>query len=223
MASVNKVIIVGNLGKDPELRSFPSGDQVANVTIATTDRWRDKNTGENKEATEWHRVVFHGRLAEIVGQYLRKGSQIYVEGSLRTRKWTDQASGQERYATEIRADTMQMLSSRQGGEQQQGAGSDDSGYGEYEAPRQAPRQQNTPPGQRQQQRQAPAQNQQRQSPPQNQQRQNPPQGQQRNTYSEARDGRQQPPAQRAASGFDDMDDDIPFRDQLAFSGVHLVM
>jgi single-strand DNA-binding protein len=92
MASVNKVIIVGNLGRDPEMRTFPSGDQVANVTIATTDRWRDKNTGENKEATEWHRVVFNGRLAEIVGQYLRKGSQVYVEGSLRTRKWTDQAA-----------------------------------------------------------------------------------------------------------------------------------
>ena len=115
MASINKVIIVGNLGRDPEMRTFPSGDQVANVTIATTDRWRDKNTGENKEATEWHRVVFNGRLAEIVGQYLRKGSQVYVEGSLRTRKWTDQ-SGQERYATEIRADSMQMLGGRGDGE-----------------------------------------------------------------------------------------------------------
>ena len=115
MASINKVIIVGNLGRDPETRTFPSGDQVANVTIATTDRWRDKNTGENKEATEWHRVSFHGRLAEIVGQYLKKGSQVYVEGSLRTRKWTDQ-SGQERYATEIRADSMQMLGGRGDGE-----------------------------------------------------------------------------------------------------------
>ena len=115
MASVNKVIIVGNLGRDPEMRTFPSGDQVANVRIATTDRWRDKNTGENKEATEWHSVVFNGRLAEIVGQYLRKGSQVYVEGSLRTRKWTDQ-SGQERYTTEIRADQMQMLGGRQDGE-----------------------------------------------------------------------------------------------------------
>jgi single-strand DNA-binding protein len=113
MASVNKVILVGNLGRDPEMRTFPSGDQVANVTIATTDRWRDKTTGENKEATEWHRVVFNGRLAEIVGQYLKKGSQVYVEGSLRTRKWTDQATGQERYATEIRADSMQMLGNRQ--------------------------------------------------------------------------------------------------------------
>ena len=129
MASVNKVIIVGNLGRDPEIRTFPSGDQVANVTIATTDRWRDKNTGENKEATEWHRIVFNGRLAEIVGQYLRKGSQVYVEGSLRTRKWTDQA-GQEKYTTEIRADTMQMLGSRQGMGGGQGGGYDDGGYGD---------------------------------------------------------------------------------------------
>ena len=120
MASVNKVIIVGNLGKDPEIKSFPSGDQLANVTIATTDKWKDKATGEAKEATEWHRVVFNGRLAEIVGQYLRKGSQVYVEGSLRTRKWTDQ-SGVEKYSTEIRADSMQMLGSRQGGEAPQQA------------------------------------------------------------------------------------------------------
>ena len=215
MASVNKVIIVGNLGRDPDMRTFPSGDQVANVTIATTDRWRDKNTGENREATEWHRVTFNGKLAEIVGQYLRKGSQIYVEGSLRTRKWTDQASGQERYATEIRADAMQMLGSRQGGGQQQGGYGSDDGYGEYEAPRQAPRPQNSPPGQRQ------APNQQRQAPAQNQQRQ-APQGQ-RNDYADARNGRSQPPAQRAASGFDDMDDDMPFRDPLSYSGMHLVM
>ena len=106
MASVNKVILVGNLGRDPEMRTFPSGDQVANVTIATTDKWRDKTSGENREATEWHRVVFNGRLAEIAGQYLRKGSQVYVEGSIRTRKWTDPQSGQDRYATEIRADTL---------------------------------------------------------------------------------------------------------------------
>lgn len=112
MASVNKIIIVGNLGRDPEMRTFPSGDQVANVTVATTDKWKDKQTGEMKEATEWHRVVFNGRLAEIVGQYLRKGSQVYVEGSLRTRKWTDQ-SGVEKYSTEIRADNMQMLGARQ--------------------------------------------------------------------------------------------------------------
>ena len=127
MASVNKVIIVGNLGRDPEMRAFPSGDQVANVTIATTDKWKDKQTGEMREATEWHRVVFNGRLAEIAGQYLRKGSQVYVEGSLRTRKWTDQ-NGVEKYSTEIRADQMQMLGSRQGMGQPAG-GEDDGGYG----------------------------------------------------------------------------------------------
>ena len=141
MASVNKVIIVGNLGRDPEIRTFPSGDQVANVTIATTDRWRDKNSGENKESTEWHKVVFNGRLAEIAGQYLRKGAQVYVEGSLRTRKWADQATGQERYATEIRADSMQMLGQRQDG------GSSDEGYGQQErqaAPAPAPRQAQRP-------------------------------------------------------------------------------
>lgn len=114
MASVNKVIVVGNLGRDPEIRTFPSGDQVANATIATTDKWKDKQSGEMKEATEWHRVVFNGRLAEIAGQYLRKGSQVYVEGSLRTRKWTDQ-SGVEKYSTEIRADQMQMLGGKAGG------------------------------------------------------------------------------------------------------------
>ena len=91
MASVNKVILVGNLGRDPEIRTFPSGDQVANVTIATSDRWKDKQSGEMREHTEWHRLVFNGRLAEIAGQYLRKGSQIYVEGSIRTRKWAARA------------------------------------------------------------------------------------------------------------------------------------
>jgi single-strand DNA-binding protein len=166
MASVNKVIVVGNLGRDPEMRSFPSGDQVANVTIATTDKWKDKQTGEMKEATEWHRVVFNGRLAEIVGQYLRKGSQVYVEGSLRTRKWTDK-DGIEKYTTEIRADQMQMLGSRQG---MGGPGGDDGGGGGYEAPRQSA---------------APAR-------------------------APAAAPRQAPAASKAASGFDDMDDDIPF-------------
>ena len=123
MASVNKVIIVGNLGRDPEVRSFPSGDRVANVTIATTDKWKDKQTSEMREATEWHRVVFNGRLAEIVEQYLRKGAQVYVEGSLRTRKWTDK-DGVEKFTTEIRADQMQMLGSRQG---QGGPSGDDDG------------------------------------------------------------------------------------------------
>ena len=171
MASVNKVIIVGNLGKDPEMRSFPSGDQVANVTIATTDKWKDKASGEMKEATEWHRIVFNGRLAEIVGQYLRKGSQVYVEGSLRTRKWTDQ-SGVEKFTTEIRADQMQMLGSRQGmGGSGAGAGHDEGGG--YEAPRQSAAPASRPPPPRQ----APA---------------------------------PVPAPSKANSGFDDMDDDIPF-------------
>ena len=164
MASVNKVILVGNCGRDPEMRTFPSGDRVANVTIATTDKWKDKQTGEMKEATEWHRVVFNGRLAEIVGQYLRKGSQVYVEGSLRTRKWTDK-DGIEKYTTEIRADQMQMLGSRQG---MGGPGGDDGGG--YEAPRQS----------------APAR------------------------APAAAAPRPAPAASKAASGFDDMDDDIPF-------------
>jgi single-strand DNA-binding protein len=168
MASVNKVIIVGNLGRDPEVRSFPSGGRVANVTVATTDRWKDKQSGEMREVTEWHRVVFNDRLAEIAEQYLRKGSQVYVEGSLRTRKWTDQ-SGQEKYTTEIRADQMQMLGGRQGAG---GPGPSDGGgdEGGYEAPR-------------------------RSAPPSR-----PP----------AAAPRAPAPAPKASSGFDDMDDDIPF-------------
>lgn len=113
MASVNKVILVGNLGRDPETRYAPSGDAICNISLATTDSWKDKATGERKEQTEWHRVSFYGKLAEIAGQYLRKGSQLYVEGSLRTRKWQDK-DGQDRYTTEIRADAMQMLGSREG-------------------------------------------------------------------------------------------------------------
>jgi single-strand DNA-binding protein len=167
MASVNKVIIVGNLGRDPETRTFPSGDKVTNVTIATTDRWKDKTTNEMKEATEWHRVVFNGRLAEIAGEYLRKGSQVYVEGSLRTRKWTDK-DGVEKYTTEIRADQMQMLGKREG---MGGGSSQDDGGGYDDAPRRS-----APPSR------APA-----------------PAGQ-----------RPGGGASKPASGFDDMDDDIPF-------------
>ena len=111
---VNKVILVGNLGKDPEIRYMPSGGAAANITIATSESWKDKQTGEQKERTEWHRVVFFGRLAEIVGEYLKKGSQVYVEGSLRTNKWQDK-SGNDRYTTEIIANEMQMLGSRSGG------------------------------------------------------------------------------------------------------------
>jgi single-strand DNA-binding protein len=108
MASVNKVIIVGNIGRDPETRVLPSGDALTNISIATSDRYKDKATGEMKETTEWHRITFFGKLAEIAGQYLKKGSQVYVEGKLRTRKYTDQA-GVEKYSTEIIADSMQML------------------------------------------------------------------------------------------------------------------
>ena len=170
MASVNKVIVVGNLGRDPEMRTFPSGDRVANVTIATTDKWKDKQSGEMKEATEWHRVVFNGRLAEIAGEYLRKGSQVYVEGSLRTRKWTDK-DGIEKFTTEIRADQMQMLGSRQGmGGGGGGAPSDGDDGGYDSAPRRSAAPSRAP---------APA-------------------------------AAQRPAAGKPSSGFDDMDDDIPF-------------
>jgi single-strand DNA-binding protein len=113
MASVNKVIIVGNLGRDPETRYLPSGEAVANISVATTSSWKDKASGEKKEETEWHRVSAFGRLAEIMGEYLKKGSQVYIEGQLRTRKWQDK-EGKDRYTTEIRADVMQMLGSRAG-------------------------------------------------------------------------------------------------------------
>lgn len=162
MASVNKVILVGNLGKDPEMRTFPSGGRVCNVTLATTDRWKDKQSGEMKEATEWHRVVFNDRLAEIAGEYLRKGSQVYIEGQIRTRKYTDQ-QGVEKYATEIRADTMQMLGKREG----MGGGAPSGGDDGYE-PRRAPAPRAPAPA------------------------------------------AQRPAASKPSSGFDDMDDDIPF-------------
>ena len=113
MASVNKVILVGNLGRDPEVRYTASGDAMCNFSIATTESWKDKASGERRELTEWHRVSLFGKLAEIAGQYLKKGSQVYIEGSLRTRKWTDK-DGQEKYTTEIRGDEMKMLGSRQG-------------------------------------------------------------------------------------------------------------
>jgi len=112
---VNKVILIGNLGKDPEVRYMPSGGAVANVTLATTESWKDKQSGEQQERTEWHNVVFYNRLAEIVGEYLKKGSQVYVEGSLRTRKWQDKNTGTDRYTTEIIANEMQMLGGKGGG------------------------------------------------------------------------------------------------------------
>ena len=113
MASVNKWIGIGNLGKDPDMRYTASGDAICNFSIACSESWKDKATGEKKEQTEWVRISFFGKLAEICGQYLKKGSQVYIEGSLRTRKWTDK-DGQERYTTEIRGDEMKMLGSRQG-------------------------------------------------------------------------------------------------------------
>ncbi|MET0268290.1 MAG: single-stranded DNA-binding protein [Duganella sp.] len=184
MASVNKVIIVGNLGRDPEIRYMPSGDAIANIAVATSYRSKDRNTGEQKETTEWHRISFFGRLAEIVGQYLKKGSSVYVEGRLQTRKYTDK-DGVEKYATDIVAENMQMLGGRQGMGGDSG-GMDDGGYGGggggnsygggggggggYDAPQQrqapAPRPQMAPPAPR--------------------------------------------PAPKPAPNFSDMDDDIPF-------------
>lgn len=114
MASVNKVILLGHLGKDPETRYAPSGDAICNVSLATSESWRDKATGEKREATEWHRIVFFGKLAEIAGQYLKKGRPVYIEGRLQTRKWQDK-EGRDQYTTEIRADQMQMLGSKDDG------------------------------------------------------------------------------------------------------------
>jgi len=145
---VNKVIIVGNLGRDPEIRYMPSGDAIANIAVATSFRSKDKNTGEQKEITEWHRISFFGRLAEIVGQYLKKGSSVYVEGRLQTRKYTDK-DGVEKYATDIIAQEMQMLGGRQGmgGGDAMGGGDD---MGGYDAPpaRPAPRPQAAAPAPR---------------------------------------------------------------------------
>ena len=118
MAGINKVIIVGHLGNDPEMRTMPNGEQVANISVATSESWTDKNSGEKKTQTEWHRIVFYRRQAEICGQYLQKGSQVYIEGSLKTRKWQDN-NGQDRYTTEIQGDVLQMLGSRQNEQSQQ--------------------------------------------------------------------------------------------------------
>ena len=117
MASVNKVILIGNLGRDPEIRYAASGSAICNVTLATSRQWKDRNTGERQEETEWHRVVFYDRLAEVVGEYLKKGSPMYVEGRMKTRKWQDR-DGMDRYTTEIIGESMQMLGSRNGSQQQ---------------------------------------------------------------------------------------------------------
>jgi len=135
MASVNKVIIVGNLGRDPEVRYSPDGAAICNVSIATTSQWKDKASGEKREETEWHRVVMYNRLAEIAGEYLKKGRSVYIEGRLKTRKWQDKDTGADRYSTEIVADQMQMLGGREGG----GEGGFSGGGGGYEDSRSAPR------------------------------------------------------------------------------------
>ena len=156
MSSVNKVILIGNLGKDPEMRYMPSGDPIANFSLATSENWTDKASGDKKEATEWHRVVFFGRTAEVIGQYVKKGSKIYVEGRLQTRKWQDK-DGQDRYTTEVRGDVMRMLDRKgEGGS---------APMMDMEPPSEAPARRSTTPTK------APA---------------------------------------KATSGFDDMDDDVPF-------------
>jgi single-strand DNA-binding protein len=163
MASVNKVIIVGNLGKDPEVRYMPSGSAICNITIATSRQWKDKTSGERQEETEWHRVALFDRLAEIAGEYLKKGKPVYIEGRLKTRKYTDK-DGVEKYTTEIIAAEMQLLGGREGG-----AGGDDmGGGGSNERPARS-----TPAA--------------RPAPPP-----------------------RQAPAAKSSTGFDDMDDDIPF-------------
>ncbi|MBI5718257.1 MAG: single-stranded DNA-binding protein [Burkholderiales bacterium] len=163
MASVNKVILIGNLGKDPEVRYMPSGSAICNVTLATSRQWKNKDSGERQEETEWHRVVFFDRMAEIAGEYLKKGRPVYVEGRLKTRKWTDK-EGVEKYTTEIVAEQMQLLGSRDGGGG--GGGMPDEGSG-------APAQRSAPPASR----------------------------------AAAPAGKA--PA-KSNTGFDDMDDDIPF-------------
>lgn len=182
---VNKVILIGNLGNDPEVRYMPSGGAVTNITIATSESWRDKTSGEEKEKTEWHRVVFMGKLAEIAGEYLKKGSKVYVEGKLQTRKWQDQ-SGQDKYTTEIMVDSfngvMQMLSGKQDGQQSQQS---QGGWGQ---PQQAMPQSQT-------QRQDPQQQQRQASPQQRPQQKNQQQ-------------RQSPPVYNEPTM--DFDDDVPF-------------
>ncbi|WP_416047341.1 single-stranded DNA-binding protein [Cupriavidus basilensis] len=197
MASINKVILVGNLGADPETRYLPSGDAVSNIRLATTDRYKDKTSGEMKEATEWHRIAFFGKLAEIAGQYLKKGSQVYIEGRIRTRKWTDQA-GVEKYSTEIVAEQMQMLGNRSAG----ASNGDDEGDGN-QAQRAPARAANN--SSRQNNAAAPSSRGARTPPP------SPPPRQQSGGYGGGGAPR--------SGGFEDMDDDIPFRQNFALDGI----
>lgn len=191
--TVNKVILIGNLGQDPELRYMPNGNAVTNISIATTESWTDKNSGQKQERTEWHRVSLFNRLAEVAGQYLSKGAKVYIEGTLQTRKWTDQA-GVERYSTEVKASNMQMLG---GGTKQRGGGYDQSqGYGQPAQQPQGYGQQSAPQGYGQPQ--GAPQGYQPQQPPPAQQPQGAPQG--------------HAPAQGApqTGPMEDFDDDIPF-------------
>ena len=217
---VNKVILVGNLGKDPEIRYMPSGGAVANLTLATSESWRDKATGEQKEKTEWHNVSIFGKLAEIAGEYLRKGSQVYIEGALQTRKWQDQ-SGNDRYTTEVVVQgfngTMQMLGGRQGGGQQAGGfqgGQQQGGYQQKPAQQAAPQQQQGGFGQQQAAPQQQGGFGQQQAAPQQQQGGF---GQQQAAPQQQQGGFGQQPAQQAAPqqakapDLDEgWDDDIPF-------------
>lgn len=197
MASINKVILVGNLGADPETRYLPSGDAVSNIRLATTDRYKDKTSGEMKEATEWHRIAFFGKLAEIASQYLKKGSQVYIEGRIRTRKWTDQA-GVEKYSTEIVAEQMQMLGSRSTG----ASSGDDEGDGSQA--QRAPARASNNSG-RQNGAAAPSSRGARTPPP------SPPPRQQSGGYGGGGAPR--------SGGFEDMDDDIPFAPCKALDGI----
>jgi single-strand DNA-binding protein len=194
---INKVIIVGNIGGDPETRYMPNGNAVTNVTIATSESWKDKQTGQNQERTEWHKVIFFNRLGEIAGEYLRKGSKVYVEGSLRTRKWQGQ-DGTDRYTTEIVASEMQMLDTRNN---QQGNGANQNQQNGYQQqPNTNQYQQNSAP-QQSRQGNAPANRSKQSSPHQN----TPNAGDFNNNQ-----GNYQQNQQGAAPNFDDFDDDIPF-------------
>jgi len=224
MAGVNKVIILGNLGKDPEVRFMPNGGGVANLTIATSETWKDKQTGEQKEKTEWHRVVMFGKLAEIAGEYLKKGSKVYIEGSLQTRKWTNQ-QGQDQYTTEIVVQgfngTMQMLDSR-GGQSAGGQSSGFSGQSQQQGGFSGQNQQQAPQQQGGYSQPAPQQNQQQAYKPAQQQGGYSGQNQQQGGYSQqapqqqggfANQGQQQKQAAPKVNPQEptiDFDDDIPF-------------
>jgi single-strand DNA-binding protein len=178
MASINKVILIGNLGRDPEVRYTPNGAAICNITVATSRNWKDKNSGEKMEETEWHRVVFFDRLAEIAAEYLKKGRSVYVEGRLKTRKWTDK-DGIEKYTTEIMGDSMQLLGSREGGG---GGGGDEGGGGGYSRGSQGGGGNGGGDRSERGERSAPA----------------------------SRPAASKPAASKSSTGFDDMDDDIPF-------------